>query len=264
MPWQQLESTAIWTVVVAAFLILGLWESSRPRRALATAADRRWGRNGLLLLVASVLQAALFRLGPVAAAAMVADSPWGVLNRPALPFAVQFVAAILLLDLVHYFTHRLFHAVGFLWRVHEVHHSDSDYDVSTAARFHPLEVIVVKGFYLAAIAILAPPVSAVFFAELHTALLNVLVHANVALPPRLEGALRRVFMTPDLHRVHHSIHVADQNRNFGQSFIWWDWLGATYLPQSTTGDPAPLTGVTGAPPDTNLWALVVAPFRHRN
>ena len=267
MPWLKLEGPSVWIVIVATFLILGMWESWRPRRPLAMAADGRWGRNGLLLLAGIILQAAVLRLGPVAAAvaaaAMVADSPWGLLNRPALPFAVQFVAAILLLDLVHYFTHRLFHAVGFLWRIHEVHHSDADYDVSTAARFHPLEVIIAKGLYFAAIAILAPPLSAVFFAEIHTGLFNVFVHANIALPPRWEGALRWAFLTPDLHRVHHSVDVRDQNRNFGQSFIWWDRLWTTYLPQSTTGDPAPLTGVGGAPPDVNLWALIAAPFRQR-
>ena len=267
MPWFKFEGPSVWIVIVATFLILGMWESWRPRRPLAMAADGRWGRNGLLLLAGIILQAAVLRLGPVAAAAaaaaMVANSPWGLLNRPTLPFAVQFVSAILLLDLVHYFTHRLFHAVGFLWRIHEVHHSDADYDVSTAARFHPLEVIIAKGLYFAAIAILAPPLSAVFFAEIHTGLFNVFVHANIALPPRWEGALRWAFLTPDLHRVHHSVDVRDQNRNFGQSFIWWDRLWTTYLPQSTTGDPAPLTGVGGAPPDVNLWALIAAPFRQR-
>lgn len=264
MPWLKLEGPSVWIVMVATFLILGMLESWRPGRALAMAADRRWGRNGLLLLAGIILQVAVFRLGPVAAAAMVADSPWGLLNRPSLPFAVQFVAAILLLDLAHYLTHRLFHAVGFLWRIHEVHHSDADYDVSTSARFHPLEVIIGKGLYIAAIAILAPPLSAVFVAEIHTGLWNAFVHANIALPPRFEGILRWAFLTPDLHRVHHSLDVRDQNRNFGQSFIWWDWLWATYLPQSATGDSAPLTGVSGAPPDSSLWALIAAPFRPRN
>ena len=95
MLWLKLEGPSVWIVMVATFLILGTWESWRPRRPLATAAAGRWGLNGLLLLAAIILQAAVFRLGPVAAAAMVADSPWGLLNRPSLPFAVQFVAAIL-------------------------------------------------------------------------------------------------------------------------------------------------------------------------
>ena len=263
MPWMKFEGSTVWIVVVTTFLILGMWESWRPRRALAMAADGRWGRNGLLLLVSGILQAAVFRLGPIAAAAMVADSPWGLLNRPFLPFAVQFAAAILLLDLVHYFTHRLFHAVGFLWRIHEVHHSDADYDVSTAARFHPLEVIAGKGLYLAAIAILAPPLSAVFFAELHTGLLNVFVHANVALPTRLEAWLRWAIITPDLHRVHHSEESADQNRNFGQTFVWWDRLLGTYLPRSISGNLAVATGVRGVPSGTGVLSLITRPFHRR-
>ena len=263
MSWIKFEGSAVWVVVALAFLILGMWESSRPRRALALAADGRWGRNGLLLLVSGILQTAVFRLGPLAAAAMVADSPWGLLNRPFLPFAVQFAAAILLLDLVHYLTHRLFHAVGFLWRIHEIHHSDADYDVSTAARFHPLEVIVAKGFHLAAIAILAPPLSAVFFAELHTGLVNVFAHANVALPPRCEAALRWAIITPDLHRVHHSEETADQNRNFGQTFVWWDRLWGTYLPQSISGNLAVATGVRGAPSGTSVLSLITRPFKRR-
>lgn len=266
MPWQDWESAAIWTVMVGAFLMLGAWENWQPGREPAWPAESRWGRHGLLLLAGALL-AAVFRLSPVAAAALVADQPWGLLNRPALPFALQFAAAILLLDLVHYGTHRLFHAVGFLWRIHEVHHSDGDYDVSTAARFHPLEVMLTKGLYLGAIALLAPPVSAVFFAELHTSLLNILVHANVTLPARWERWLRVVLITPKLHRTHHSLALGDRNRNFGQTFVWWDRLWATYLPESVTGHSAPVTGVagagTGAGPETSVWYLLAAPFRRR-
>ena len=250
--------------MVVAFLVLAIWEGARPRRQLSMPAERRWGRSGLLLVVGGVFQAVAFRISPVVFAATVIHRPWGLLNRPDLPFAVQFAAAILLLDLVHYLGHRLFHSVGVLWRIHEVHHSDVDYDVSTAARFHPLEIIGAKAFYLGGILLWAPPLSAVFAAELHTALLNVFAHANVALPTPVERWLRWAIITPDLHRIHHSEDVADQNRNFGQTFIWWDRLFGTYLPRSISGNEGVATGVRGVSGDAGVVALITRPFQRRS
>ncbi len=259
----KFEVTALWAVIVGAFLIMGVWEGARPRQPLNLPAESRWGRHGLLLVAGAIFQAVLFRISPLVAAISVADGPWGLLNRSWLPFAVQFLAAILLLDLVRYFTHRLFHAVGFLWRIHEVHHSDPDYDVATAARFHPLEAVLAKVIYVGAILLLAPPLAAVFFAELHTAMLNVFVHANVDLPPGVERVLRRFIITPDLHRLHHSEDAAHQNRNFGQTFVWWDRLLGTYLPGSLTHDQVLVAGVRGVAPDIGVWSLIRRPFRSR-
>ena len=122
-----------------------------------------------------------------------------------------------------------------LWRVHEVHHSDPDYDVSTAARFHPIEVVSVQGAYLAAVALLAPPPIAVFLSELLTVVLNLFAHANASFPRKVEKCLGIVFMTPDVHRIHHSADEADHSRNFGQTFIWWDRIFGTYLSQPRVG-----------------------------
>jgi sterol desaturase/sphingolipid hydroxylase (fatty acid hydroxylase superfamily) len=260
MPWTKFEVSALWAVIVVAFLIMGIWEGARPRQPLTMAAERRWGRHGILLLLGGLVQAVIFRVSPLVVAVAVAGNPWGWLNRPWQPFAVQFVAAILMLDLVRYLTHRLFHANRFLWRIHEIHHSDPDYDVSTAARFHPLEIVFAKALYLAGIAVLAPPLAAVFFSELHTGLLNVVAHANVAIPPRVERLLRAVLITPDLHRLHHSEDAAHHNRNFGQTFVWWDRLFGTYLPG---GDAAVTPGVRGVRPEIGVLALIAEPFRRR-
>ena len=157
-------------------------------------------------------------------AVAVAGSRFGVLNKPVLPLIVRCGIAVGLLDLLQYWIHWSFHRVSWLWRVHQVHHSDPDYDVSTAARFHPLEVLYSQGIRFAAIAVLAPPAAGVFAAELLTVILNLSAHANASLPGRIENIGRSVFVTPDLHRIHHSREVADQNRNLGQTFSWWDRL----------------------------------------
>ena len=149
----------------------------------------------------------------------------------------------MLLDLSRYWTHRAFHSVPFLWRIHEVHHSDPDYDVSTAGRFHPAEVLLEQAGYLLAIAILAPPVIAVFASELIALVLNLFAHANASLPGSLEGALRLAIITPDLHRIHHSEEVQEQQTNFGQTFTCWDrWFG-TLANASATGEKERNTGI---------------------
>ena len=265
MDWISYESTAYTVALVASLLVLAVVESWQPARALTQPTGSRWLSHGILFAGGAAFQAVLVRASPLLVAATVAEASWGCLNRPWLPAAVRFVGAILLLDLVHYGTHRLFHAFGWLWRIHEVHHSDEDYDVATSVRFHPLEVAGGKVLYLAAIALLAPPLAAVFVAEVHTALLNSLVHANIALPPGLERLVRLVFITPDLHRLHHSRDVAEQNRNFGQTFVWWDWLFGTYAAVPRAPGEAFSTGVAGLPAGTyaGVAKLFTEPFASR-
>ena len=265
MNWISYESAAFTIAFVVSCLLLAVVEGVRPARALTQSAESRWIAHGLLFAGGAVFQAALIRASPLLVAAMVAGASWGWLNRPWLPFALRFAGAILLLDLVHYATHRLFHAFGWLWRIHEVHHSDEDYDVTTSVRFHPLEVAGGKVLYLAAIALIAPPLAAVFVAEVHTTLLNSLVHANVSFPPAVERLVRLIFITPDLHRLHHSLDVVEQNRNFGQTFVWWDWMFGTYcaLPRASAEEFS--TGVAGLPPGSyeGVTKLFTEPFRSR-
>jgi sterol desaturase/sphingolipid hydroxylase (fatty acid hydroxylase superfamily) len=177
---------------------------------------------------------------------------------------VRCAATILLLDLLNYAAHRTFHSVSFLWRVHEVHHSDPDYDVSTAARFHPIEVVGVQGAHLAVIALLAPPALAVFIAGLLTEVLNLFVHANASLPGWVERWLRIVFITPDLHRIHHSEDIGEQQRNLGQTFAFWDRLFGTFQQDEprageiTTG----LKGFQNAE-SFGLGFMLMGPFQSR-
>jgi sterol desaturase/sphingolipid hydroxylase (fatty acid hydroxylase superfamily) len=235
MHWVRLASPAYWIAFIGAFLAVAVWESANPLRPLSSAAARRW-RNHAVLSAASIIATGLvLRAGPVLVALAAQNSRWGVLNRAFVPFWINFAATLAALDLVLYASHRLFHSVGFLWRIHEVHHSDADFDVSTAVRFHPIEGIVTQALYLGAVALLAPPPAAVFTSQILIVAENLFVHANKSLPPAVERVLRWIVITPDVHRIHHSEEFADQNLNFGQFFTWWDRLFRTFVSVPTRG-----------------------------
>jgi sterol desaturase/sphingolipid hydroxylase (fatty acid hydroxylase superfamily) len=265
MDWVALESTAFTVAFVGSFIILAIWESLRPWCTLTGSTERRWMKHGILFAVSVVLQSVAIRTSPLLVAQTVAGKPWALLNGSWLPWPVQFAIALLLLDFVHYATHRLLHAFRVGWRIHEIHHSDTDYDISISVRFHPLEVAGNRVLYLAAIAVLAPPLAAVFVSEVLSTLINALVHANIELPQRLERALRLAFITPELHRIHHSSDVGEQNSNFGQTLVWWDRLFGTYQGSARLNSAEFTTGVANLPPgsDAGVWSLLAAPFRRR-
>jgi len=255
-------SAVYWSLFVVAFLAVAIWESVRPKRELSWPAGRRWGRHGLLLAIAGVISTVVFRVSPIAMATAVSGSRFGILSRPWLPFLVRCAATIILLDLLHYATHRAFHSFAVLWHVHEVHHSDPDFDVSTSGRFHPIEVVLVQGATLGAVALLAPPPVAVFASSLLAMALNFFSHANAALPKRLDALVRAVLVTPDMHRIHHSEEIAEQSRNFGQTFPWWDRLFGTYLADPAAGEKM-TTGITGirGVSSLGLGFMLAEPFR---
>ena len=252
MPWGRVESYAYWLLFTATFLGVAVWESIRPKRELSALTERRWSRHAIVLIICTVISVGLYRVSPVIVAVSFAGSRFGLLNKPWLPLAGRIILAVLLLDLVKYATHRIFHSVSFLWRVHQVHHSDPDFDVSTAARVHPIEVVVTQGAYFAVIAIFAPPVAGVLAAELTSAFQSFFGHANASLPGWAEKYLRPVFVTPDMHRIHHSEEVGEQNRNFGDCFPWWDHLFRTYLAAPAAGEAGITVGLKGYQNDASL------------
>jgi sterol desaturase/sphingolipid hydroxylase (fatty acid hydroxylase superfamily) len=231
------EGVAFWSVFVVSFLGVALWESLRPGRGLSEPVERRWGKHSLLFLVSFAVSAVLVPTSPVLMAASVAGSRFGLLNKPGLPLAVRWILAFLILDLTRYLAHRALHSFHFLWRVHQVHHSDRDFDVSTSVRAHPIEVILFQGATLTMIAILAPPLSAVLAVELTSVFESFFSHANASLPEWLQAGLGVILYTPDTHRIHHSVDIGMQNRNFGDIFPWWDRLLGTYQPPLPAGHP---------------------------
>jgi sterol desaturase/sphingolipid hydroxylase (fatty acid hydroxylase superfamily) len=263
MPWMKFEGAAYWVLFVSAFFAIASWESLRPRTRLEWSTKSRWGRHAMILALAGIAQTAVFRTTPVILAALVSGSRFGLLNKPAIPFLFRCAVTLLVLDLTRYATHRAFHSVHLLWRIHEVHHSDPDYDVSTAGRFHPLEVVFTEAAYLAVVAVLAPPPIAVFAAELLTVVLNLFEHANASLPAWLEKSLRLVIITPDIHRIHHSEEIQEQSQNFGQTFCWWDRLFGTFQSGDEESNKVRVTGVKGLRNSTSLQFrfMLARPFQ---
>ena len=245
MPWIQIEGAAYWSVFVAAFLGVAVWESFRTKRPLTTSAGRRWGSHGILFGIGAVIAAVVLRVNPVFTAALVSHSRFGLLNKNWLPFAARCILTVLLLDFVKYAVHRAHHSLPLLWRVHRVHHSDPDFDVSTAGRAHPVEMLLTHGATLAAIAVLAPPLGAVLAAELLACFQSFFEHANASLSPGTEVWLRRFIVTPDLHRIHHSREAWDQSRNLGEIFTWWDKLLGSFSAAPRAGEQSWTPGLEG-------------------
>jgi sterol desaturase/sphingolipid hydroxylase (fatty acid hydroxylase superfamily) len=261
--WGQVESCAYWSTFTVAFLGVSVWESVRPRGTLSVPAARRWRNHGLLLVLASLCSMVVLRSTPVLAAMAVQRSPYGLTWLEHVPLFASFALTLLLLDFVKYAVHRLLHSAGFLWRLHQVHHSDPDFEVSTGLRAHPIETVLTQGSALLVILVLRLPPAAVLAAELMSCAQSCFQHANASLPPALEGALRPWLVTPDMHRIHHSMEEVDQRRNLGETFPWWDRLLGTYSPSTATGNEQFPTGLKGAnnPGSMRLAFMLATPFK---
>ena len=250
-----------WDVLLIAFIAIALWESFSPRRETTRPTLRRWGQHWILSGIDTAI-GLLLRLTPVVIAAAVADSPYGVLNRSFLPLPVRVVAGVLLLDFVRYVQHRGLHAVSVFWRLHQVHHSDEHFDLTTGLRFHPAETVVTHLSYAAVVALLAPPVVAVVIADFGLMIQTFFAHANIRLPRRLEHRLRLFMVTPEMHRVHHTVRREEQNANFGAIFPFWDRLCRTYRAAPADADEYLRFGLSylrdGQP--RTLAALLRMPF----
>jgi len=245
------------------FLAMALWETLWPRRQQAFARRARWPHNiGLLLVDVAVLHV----VAPSTAIALALAGElhgWGLVNALALPSCIAIPLAVVLLDLTIYFQHVMFHAVPTLWRLHRVHHTDLDFDVTTGTRFHPIEILISTGIKCAAVAAIGAPASAVLAFELllnGTAMFN---HANARLPKVVDQLLRWIVVTPDMHRVHHSVVYNETNSNFGFNLPWWDRIFGTYRAQPAAGHQAMTIGVDAfrAREDLRLDRLLVQPFR---
>ena len=248
----------------AVFAAVALWELAAPRRRPVFSRRERWPHNLGLLLVDAIVLRVLAPGAAVAVALVAQDRGWGFLNLFALAPALAFVVAVVLLDLVIYFQHVMFHAVPTLWRLHRVHHADLDFDLTTGTRFHPIEIlisIVIKCSAVAAIG--ASPAAVLVFEVLlnATAMFN---HANASLPRVVDRSLRWLLVTPDMHRLHHSVEYDESSSNFGFNLPWWDRLFGTYRAQPRLGHDAMTIGVDAfrSADDLRLDQLLIQPFRN--
>ena len=217
------------------FGIMAVWELLSPRRELKLSRGLRWTNNIALVIINTIVLRLLFPAAAVGIAALAQQRGWGLLNYHSLPGLLSVVISVVVMDFVIYLQHVMFHAVPLFWRLHRVHHADMDYDVTTGTRFHPVEIVLSMLIKFATIMVLGPPIVAVVIFEVllnATAMFN---HSNVRLPLGLDRYLRWIVVTPDMHRVHHSIEDDEANSNFGFNLPWWDRLFATYRDQPRAG-----------------------------
>ncbi|RKZ35979.1 MAG: sterol desaturase family protein [Gammaproteobacteria bacterium] len=246
------------------FAAVGLWEILAPRRALTASKAIRWMNNLALVVLNSVLLRLLFPFAAVGMAAFAAEHGWGLLNHFDLAFWAAAVFAVIAMDFAIWVQHVLMHAVPTLWRLHRVHHADPDYDVTTGVRFHPLEIILSMLIKFATIVVLGPPVAAVILFEVLLNATAMFTHGNVRLPAALDRLLRLLVVTPDMHRVHHSVEDDEANSNFGFSLPWWDRLFGTYRAQPRRGHQGMVIGIRDyrEPADVSwLPGLLSLPFK---
>ncbi|MBE1294596.1 MAG: sterol desaturase family protein [Rhodobacteraceae bacterium] len=253
------------SVFFGLFIVLAAIEALAPRRPLSWSKSRRWMTNwGLSVLNTLTLRALAVALPllAVGAASDAQSNGWGLFNILNLPVAIEFILAILILDFAVWLQHLITHKVPLLWRLHRVHHADPDFDVTTAIRFHPVEIALSMGLKIGLIYLFGPAALAVLVFEIllnGTALFN---HANIHLPAKLDRLIRLVLVTPDMHRVHHSVHRDEHDSNYGFCLSIWDRALGTYIAQPRAGHDKMTIGLEwqDTRPTKFSWSLRL-PFR---
>ncbi|MGI8931440.1 MAG: sterol desaturase family protein, partial [Sphingomicrobium sp.] len=250
-------------IFVAVLVLLMGWESSAPRRVLEVKRMQRWPGNVGTVVIGALLVRVFFPAAAVGMAFLAEDEGWGLLNVVAAPDWLKIVSAIILLDLISYGQHVLFHANPWLRRLHRIHHADLDIDVTTGVRFHPIEFLLSMMLKLGSVVLLGAPALAVLIFEVLLNATAMFSHSNVRLAPGLDWWLRRVLVTPDMHRVHHSSVPRETHSNFGFNLPWWDYLFATYRAQPAAGHDGMTIGLRmfRDPAELRLDRMLLQPLR---
>ncbi|MCG7898590.1 MAG: sterol desaturase family protein [Candidatus Thiodiazotropha lotti] len=245
------------------FAVMAGWEAVQPCRQQRFTRSQRWFANLGITLLNTLLLRLLFPTAAVGFAAFAEAKGWGLLNEIQLPFWLSVIIAVTLMDMVIYLQHVMVHAVPALWRLHRVHHADPDYDLTTGARFHPIEILLSMLIKIATIAALGPPVIAVLIFEVILNGMAMFNHGNVSLPKPLDRLMRWLVVTPDMHRVHHSVIPGETNSNFGFNLSIWDRLMGTYRAAPKLGHIGMQIGVNSLQDPqltTKLNGLLKIPF----
>lgn len=258
------ETTVRLTVFLSVLLAMVLWELAAPKRRKEIPRLVRWTNNfGLVLIDALVLRIA-FPVAAVGFALLAETNGWGLFNLVSAGPVLAIVGSVILLDLVIYFQHVAFHSIPVLWRFHRMHHADLEFDVTTGLRFHPIEILlsmVIK--ILMVIALGAPAIAVLIFEVIlnATAMFN---HSNIKIPTRVDKLLRLIVVTPDMHRVHHSVIRSETDSNYGFNLPWWDRLFGTYIAQPRHGHDFMKIGIARFRSIRELWLdrMLLQPFRN--
>jgi sterol desaturase/sphingolipid hydroxylase (fatty acid hydroxylase superfamily) len=248
---------------IGVFTAMALWEAAAPRLPRSHSRLTRWPSNLGIVVLDTALLRILLPATAVSLALLGAERGWGLLNHLPLPWWTTVVASVILLDLAIYLQHVMFHAVPALWRVHRVHHADLDFDVTTGARFHRIEIVLSMMVKFGLVAALGAPAFGVLIFEVLLNATSMFNHGNARLPLRVDRYLRWLVVTPDMHRVHHSIVVGETNSNFGFNLPWWDRLLGTYRDQPAAGHEGTTIGIEQFREARELWLdrMLLQPFR---
>jgi sterol desaturase/sphingolipid hydroxylase (fatty acid hydroxylase superfamily) len=257
------EPTIRFTAFAVIFVLVAGWEVLAPRRSQATGRLRRWPSNLGIVVIDTVLVRLAFPVAAVGVALLAEARGWGLFQALEAPAWLAVIASVLFLDLAIYLQHVLFHAVPVLWRLHRMHHADLEFDVTTGARFHPLEILLSMAIKLGVVAALGAPAVAVLLFEVLLNGTSMFNHGNVRLPGRLDSVLRWIVVTPEMHRVHHSVVPRETNSNFGFNLPWWDRLFGTYRAQPAAGHEGMTIGIEQFrdPRELRLDRMLLQPFR---
>jgi sterol desaturase/sphingolipid hydroxylase (fatty acid hydroxylase superfamily) len=242
---------------------MAIWELVGPRRKPAIGRLVRWPNNLGVVVVDTLLVRLVIPATAVGLALVAQAHAWGLFNTIALPAWIAVVCSVILLDLAIYFQHVLFHAVPALWRLHRMHHADLEFDVTTGLRFHPIEILLSMVIKLAVVVALGAPAVAVLIFEVLLNATSMFNHGNIRIPLGLDRVLRWFVVTPDMHRVHHSIVSRETNSNFGFNLPWWDRLFGTYRAQPAAGHEAMTIGIEQFRDarELRLDRMLLQPFR---
>ena len=242
---------------------MALWELIAPRRRQQIGRGMRWPANLGIVAIDTVIVRLVFPTAAVGVAVLAEEAGWGLFHAAAAPAWLAVIASLVLLDLAIYLQHVLFHAVPVLWRLHRTHHADLEFDVTTGVRFHPVEILISMVIKFGVIAALGTPALAVLVFEVLLNATSMFNHGNVRLGAGTDRVLRMLVVTPEMHRVHHSVVARETNSNFGFNFPWWDRLFGTYRAQPEAGHDAMVIGIAQfrEPGELRLDRLLSQPFR---
>jgi sterol desaturase/sphingolipid hydroxylase (fatty acid hydroxylase superfamily) len=242
--------------------LIAVFEIVAPRRPLTTSKLSRWFRNLGVVAISTVLVRIVFPISAVQLALGAGQKGWGIFNAVDLPYSLVIVLSITILDFIIYLQHVMFHAVPTLWRLHMVHHADLDYDLTTGIRFHPIEILGSMVVKFSSIVVLGTPALAVILFEVILNGLAMFNHGNFFIPLGLDRVLRLFVVTPDMHRVHHSVFPSETNSNYGFNLSWWDRIMGTYRAQPRLGHQGMTIGLNQFRDPSKLtlpWMLIL-PF----
>ncbi len=258
----QTETIIRFGAFLGVFALLATVEIMSPRRKLTTSKLHRWFANLTIVALNPLSVALVFPVLPIGVALLAAEQGWGLLNQLVLPYWFKVLVGVVALDLVVYVQHVLHHAIPVLWRLHMMHHADLDIDMTTGLRFHPIEIVVSMALKLAAVAALGAPTLAVLIFEVALNATSMFNHSNIAIPLGIDRVLRLLVVTPDMHRVHHSVIIRETNSNYGFNLPWWDRLFGTYKDQPAKGHTDMVIGLSQFrdPGKLTLPRLLFLPF----